>query len=195
MTSCTTRSPPGSAPSEPVALATVIDGPRRGAKLLVAPGSRAARLARRPRARPRRRPGRARRAGGGPVRSPPLRAARRDDARGSGRFADRARVRRVPRRAAADVDLRRRRLHRRAGEGRQGPRLPRHGVRRPRGVRHPPPLPDGRRGRRVVADAAVRRARRDPRAAATRCASSPTTPSSTCRPWSARSPRASATSA
>ena len=50
------------------------------------------------------------------------------------------------------LDLRRGRLHRRARPGGQGPRLPGHGVRRPRGVRHPAPVPDGRRGRRRLAE-------------------------------------------
>ena len=59
-------------------------------------------------------------------------------------------------------------------------------VRRPGDLRHPPPLPDGRRGRRVVAGAGVRAARRDARADVTRCASSPTTRSSTSRRCRAR---------
>ena len=62
-----------------------------------------------------------------------------------------SRVHRVVRAAAADADLRRGRLHRRAGPGGQGPRLPGHGVRRPRGLRHQAPVPDGRRGRRRLA--------------------------------------------
>ncbi len=90
-------------------------------------GRAAARHARRPRPRPRRRPRRARRAGGRPLGRAPLRPAGPDDAGGPRGLADRRRVRRVLRPAAADVDLRRRRLHRRAGQGRQGARLPRHG--------------------------------------------------------------------
>ena len=58
-----------------------------------------------------------------------------------------------------------------------------------------PPVPDGRRDRRVVARPGVRRAWRARSGRATRCASSPTTPSSTCPRCRARSPPASATSA
>ena len=138
--------------------------------------------ARRSRTRSGRRPRRAGRARGRPVRRAPLRPARRDDARGSRRLGGRRGVRRLSRRPTADVDLRRRRLHRRPRQGRQAARLPGHRVRCPRGVRHPPALPDGRRGprlagRRRCSPSAVTRW-----AAATPCASSPTTPSSTCRP-------------
>ena len=115
---------------EPVALATVTAGPELGAKLLVRPDGDRARHARRPRPRPRRRPRRARRARGRPHVDPPLRRARRGARRhGVG-------VHRVVRAAAADDHLRRGRLHRRAGQGRQGARLPRHRVRRAGGVRH-----------------------------------------------------------
>ena len=109
---------------QPVALATVIDGPARGAKLLVAPGEPRRRHARRPRPRPRRRPRHAGRAGGRPLGRAPLRPAGPDDAGGPRGLADHPGVRRVLRPAAADVDLRRRRLHRRPGQGRQGARLP-----------------------------------------------------------------------
>ena len=166
---------------QPVALVTVVSGPhvRRQAARLAGRG--AARHARRSGARSGRGTRRARRAGGRPVRCAPLRTARRDDARGPRRFADRRGVRRLPRGPTADVDLRRRRLHRRPRQGRQAARLPGHRVRRPRGVRHPSAIPDGRRGARHVAGTAVRRAWRRRWAAATPCASSPTTPSSTSR--------------
>ena len=170
-------------PSDPVALATVIDGPTRGAKLLVAPGRAGAGIARRPRPRPRRRPRRAGRARGRPARAS---ATTGPQGQTTPEDLEDSPIVRVfvesLRPAAADVDLRRRRLHRRAGQGRQGARLPRHGVRRPRDLRHPAPVPDGRRGRRVVAGAAVRASAARTLGHATRCASSPTTPSSTCRP-------------
>ena len=154
-----------SAPSEPVALATVIDGPGVGAKLLVAPERRARRHARRRRARPRRRPRRAGRAGGrrAPACATTARRARRRPRTSIDTPVVRVFVETL-RPAAADVDLRRRRLHRRARQGRQGARLPGHGVRRPRGLRHPPPLPDGRRGASCRGRAGVRRARRRARA-------------------------------
>ena len=117
---------------------------------------RAARLARPPRARSCRTSRCARRARSRAIRCPPLRARRRDDARGPGRHADRPGVRRELGASSTDVDLRRRRLHGRAGQGRQGARLPGDGVRRPRDLRHPPPVPDGRRGASHLADADVR---------------------------------------
>ena len=182
---------------QPVALATVIDGPAPAPSCSSRPDEPAARHARRSRPRPGRRPA---------TRWPSWRPAR-SGVRHYGPqgqttpedLVDSPIVRvfvESLRPAAADVDLRRRRLHRRAGQGRQGARLPGHGVRRPRGVRHPAPVPDGRRGRRRLAGAAVRAsAAHDARAAATRCASSPTTPSSTCRRCRARWPPRSATSA
>ena len=94
---------------------------------------------------------------------------------------------RVVRPAAPDADLRRRRLHRRPRPGGQGARLPRHGVRRPRGVRHQGALPDGRRGRRRLARPPTSRGSAPSSGPATRCACSPTTPSSTCPPSSPRS--------
>ena len=62
---------------EPVALVTVVDGADIGAKLLVRPGRRADRHARRRRPRSRRRPRRARRARGRPHLDAALRRARR----------------------------------------------------------------------------------------------------------------------
>ena len=56
------------------------------------------------------------------------------------------RVHRGVRAAAAPAGVRRRRLHRRPRPRGQGARLPRHGVRRPRGVRHQGPVPARRRG-------------------------------------------------
>ena len=147
---------PASAPSEPVALATVIDGPHVGAKLLVDHRRRAAR---------RRSATPSSTASSPATRSPSWRPAAagsattargRDHAGGPRRHADRAGLRRELGAAAADVDLRCRRLHRRAGQGGQGARLPGHRLRRPRDLRHPAPLPDGRRGRRDVAGPAVR---------------------------------------
>ena len=167
-------------PTQPVALATVIEGPDRRRQ---AAG----------RARPRRR--------SGTLGDPDLDRVVARDALGelaAGRTGvrhygehgeasedDGGGLHRVVRAAAADADLRRRRLHRRAGPGGQGPRLPGHRVRRPRGVRHPAPLPDGRRGRRRLAPPPARARRRRRSGPATRCACSPTTPSSTCRPSSA----------
>ena len=165
---------------QPVCLATVIDGPNVGAKLLVDSSGplrgglgdpELDRIVARDALR---------RARGRPHRRAPLRPARRDHAGGSRRHADRARVHRVVGSAAADVDLRRGRLHRGARQGGQGARLPGHGVRRPGDVRHPATLPDGRRGGRVVAGPAVRPAWAHARRRATPCASSPTTRSSTC---------------
>ena len=165
--SCATAS----APSEPVALATVIDGPapRRQA------AGRARRRpplghARRPRPRPGRRPRRAGRAGGRPAPACATTGRRARRRRGPRGLADLRVFVESLRPAAADVDLRRRRLHGRAGPGGQGARLPRHGVRRPRDLRHPAPVPDGRRGRRVVAGTAVRAPRRRRSARATPCA-------------------------
>ena len=159
----------------PVALATVIDGPHVGAQ-----------AARRARTRSR----------SGTLGDPELDRVVARDALGeleSGLHVDaplrrprrgpRARrrgVHRVVRAAAADVDLRRRRLHRCARAGRQGPRLPGHRVRRPRGVRHPAPVPDGRRGRQRLARPLPREGRGVDSGRATPCACSPTTPSSTC---------------
>ena len=86
------------------------------------------------------------------------------------------------------LDLRRRRLHRRPGAGRQGDRLPGDGVRRPRGVRHHAPVPAGRRGRRRLAPPPLEPRSATGSAPATRCACSPTTTSSTCRPSRPPSP-------
>ena len=73
----------------------------------------------------------------------------------SGRTASAAGRRRRPGRvdgaAAADAGLRRDRLRGRGRQGRQLPRLPRHGVRRPADLRDAAPLPGRRRGRRRVA--------------------------------------------
>ena len=186
----------GRAPARP-ATGRAGDGHRRpavGGKLLVSPTPDRARLARTPRARSRRRTRRAGRARGRSLGRAPLRARGSDDTRGPGRHPGRQRLRRELGATASDVDLRRRRLHRRPRQGRQGARLPRPRVRRPRDLRHPPPVPDGRRGPRHLARADVRRPRRHlgPR---TRCASSPTTRSSTSRRSRARSPPRSATSA
>ena len=72
-----------------------------------------------------------------------------------------------------DGHLRRRRLHRRPGQGGQDPRLPGDGVRRPPGVRHPGPLPDGRRGGGRLAGPLPGRGRRRPRAARRRLRADP----------------------
>ena len=152
--------PPHCAPTTPVALATVIDGPNVGAKLLVDPDGAADRFARASRTRPGRDPRCARRTGSGTFRRPQLRPRGTDHARRPRRSTDGADLRRIACPASADVDLRRRRLHRCARPRRQGARLPGHGVRRPRGLRHHTPLPDGRRGEGHVADPGVRGARR-----------------------------------
>ena len=144
---------------EPVALATVIEGPNLGAKLLVRPdGAPTGSLGD---AEPRsgRRARRARRARGRAHVDPALRRARRG-ARARGQ-----RVHRVVRAAAAHDHLRRGRLHRRAGQGREGARLPRDGVRRPRGVRDGAAVPDGRRGRQRLARPLSRQGRRRARPA------------------------------
>ncbi len=146
-----------------MALATVIDGPNVGAKFLVGPAASPSGTLGHPELDRVVTPRRPRRARSGGVGHPALRPGGADHAGGPRRSADRARVHRVACAAPADVDLRGRRLHRRARPGRQGARLPGHGVRRARGVRHPPPLPDGRRGARHVADTGVRRTRRHAR--------------------------------
>ncbi len=93
--------------------------PASGRKLLVRPGGEHARHARRSRPRPGRRARRPRRARVRAHVDPPLRRARR------GARGHRLGVHRVVRAAAADDHLRCRRLHRRAGQRRQGARLPR----------------------------------------------------------------------
>ena len=83
-------------------------------------------------------------------------------------------------RAAAPHDrVRGDRLRGGAGPRGQVPRLPRHRVRRPAGLRHPGPLPRGRRARGRLAAPLPRGA--PGRTAVRSCACSPTTPSSTSR--------------
>ena len=90
--------------------------------------------------------------------------------------------------AAPDDRLRCDRLRVGAGPGRQVPRLPRHGLRRPPRLRDQDPLPGGGRDRRRVA-APVSGAHRTSTPGRS-CASSPTTPSSTshCSSWPCGSP-------
>ncbi len=143
---------------EPVVLATVIDGPGAGAKLLVQPGETAVgSLGDADLDRVVARDALGELAAGTTV-GAPLRRARRGPRGGRGG------VRRVLRPTAPHAGLRCRRLHRRAGPGGQGARLPGHGVRRPRGVRHPGPLPAGRRGGGRLAGPAARAGRPDARA-------------------------------
>ena len=178
----------------PVALATVIDGPSVGAKLLVEPdGPRFGTLGDAELDRVVARDA-ARRARGGPQRGASLRAARRDDAGGPGRHAGGTGVHRVARPAAADVDLRRRRLHRRPG-----PASPRCSATRSRcatPARCSPPaaVPDGRRGARVVAATGLRGAAHA-RRARRRVHPHPRPEVRRPRGRSARSPPRSATSA
>ena len=138
---------------EPVAVATVIDGPGRvGARRVIWGQRRAGPATARTdpagdghrrtaavigHARLRRPAGpgggrrRARDARAGPDRGPPVRPGRRAAA---GRAVG---VRPVVRAAAADAGLRRDRLRRRGGPGGQVPRLPGDRLRRPAGVRDP----------------------------------------------------------
>ena len=148
-----------------------------GRKLLVRPGRRAGRLARRPRPRPGRRA--ATRSASSRPGSP---STRHYGAHGEARERDGVGVHRVVRAAAPHDHLRRGRLHRGAGPGGQGARLPGHRVRRPRGVRHPARFP---MADEVVIDWPDRlpRARSATSSArATPSACSPTTTSSTCPP-------------
>ena len=107
-----------------------------------------------------------------------LRARRRAARRGD------AGLRLGVRPAAADAGLRRDRLRRGGGAGRRLPRLPRHRLRRPAGVRHrragsPTPTRWSSTGRTATSPAEVEAGRID-RAHGDR-ACSPTTRSSTCR--------------
>ena len=87
----------------------------------------------------------------GPQRDADLRPRRRAARRGH------AGLRVGVRAQAADAGLRRHRLRGRRRPGRQLPRLPRDGLRRPAGVRDHQPLPRGRRGRRRLAAPLPRR--------------------------------------
>ena len=187
---CSRRCATRCASEQPVALATVIEGPNLGAKLLVEPGRgrRSARSAT-------------------PTSTgswPATRwASSRPAAPASATTAPQGAGQRDARSRCSSSRSRRRREMLIFGAvdftaalvpGGEGARLPRHRVRRPRGVRHPAALPDGRRGRRRLAQPPARAGRRPTSARATRCACSPTTPSSTCRRSSPRSPPTSATS-
>ena len=97
---------------------------------------------------------RARHAGPGTDRRPAVRRGRRAARRRA------QRVRELVRPAAPDAGVRRDRLRRRRGPGREVPRLPRHRVRRPPGVRHGLALPRRRPGRgRLAAPLPGRRRR------------------------------------
>ena len=152
----------------------VVEGPHLGAKLLVRPDGGAVGLARRRRistgSSPATRWASSRPAS--PRRATTARTARRASATSSV-FIESFAL------AAAHDHLRRGRLHRRAGQGGQGARLPGDRVRRPRGVRHRAALPDGRRGRRRLARPLPRARSATSSARATRSACSPTTTSST----------------
>ena len=159
------------AAGEPVALATLLDGERAGAKMAILGDRRG----RRPRghraARPLRRARRARPARRGGLADPPLRRRRRGDGLRAGRLHPGVLD------PAADGDLRRDRLLRRDGEARQRDRLPGHDLRRP------PSRSSTARGSRAsprwssTGPTATWRARSSGRA--TWCSSSPTTRSST----------------
>ena len=146
----------------PVAVATVIEHPDPawlGRRVIIHPDDRGP--GRHDRVAAGRRSGvrrRARPAGQRHQRHALLRSRRRAPRRGH------AGLRLGLRAQAADAGLRRHRLRRRGRPGRQLPRLLRHRLRRPSGLRHPHPVPRGRRGRRRVApplpgEAARRRAR------------------------------------
>ena len=180
---------------QPVALATVIDGPGVGAKLLVAPTAiRSASLghAELDRVVAPRRAGRAR---GRPLGRAPLRPGGSDDARGP----------RSTRRSSA-CSSRAGRRRRRCGSSAPStspppwPRSPRcsaTGWSCATPARSSPPAAGSRWPTRSACRGPGRCSRSAARTLgrATRCASSPTTRSSTCRPCRARSPPRSATSA
>ena len=149
---CATRS----RAEELVALGDGHRGPGRRRQAPGAPRGSHVGNARRPRPRPGRGARRAGRARSRPHVDPALRRARR----GAGRH--RVGVHRGVRPAAAHGDLRCGRLHARARQRGQGPRLPRRRVRRAGGVRDPPAVPDGRRGRERVAQPLPREGRRRP---------------------------------
>ena len=165
--------PPRCGPSEPVVLATWPRSTSTAADELL--GRQAAGASRRADPVARARLGDAdldrvvardarRGAGRRPHRHPPLRPPRR------GRGARTSGVHRVVRPAAPHDHLRRRGLHRGARPGGQDPRLPGDGLRRPAGVRHPGPVPHGRRGRRRLARPVPGRGRRPTSGRATWCA-------------------------
>ena len=163
----------------PIAVATVIAHPDPewvgpAARRRRDERRRLARLHARGRRRRRRRPRPARRRS---HRRADLRSRRPAPRRGHGG------LRRQPRAAAPDDRLRRHRLRRGTDPPGRPPRLPRHGLRRPPRLRDARALPRRRRGRRRLARPLPGRAagaRRDRRPDG-RSASSPTTPSSTCR--------------
>ena len=146
---------------QPVALATIVDGPGVGGKLLVDARRRPLGFARPRRARPRRPPRRAGRARGRSLRRAPLRTGGPDHPGGSDRHARSCSVfveswAPPPQMwifGAVDFTAALAKVAKVLGYRVVG-------VRRPRDLRHPAPLPDGGRGARHVAGRDVRRARR-----------------------------------